>query len=149
MDITPPIITLTTPGKNATSSQLSDPIEISFNKVMSSNSLISGFSQIQDKRNGGYITHYNINIWDTSNNPLGYWVNKENLENGTPDGEPDYTKALIKHTMFGDLKRFRAQVGSGVRDIYQNCYLPAVGPACSGVSQSCCNGTNTASSTCP
>jgi phage shock protein PspC (stress-responsive transcriptional regulator) len=40
------------------------------------------------------------------------------------------TTALIKHDTLGGNLKFGVDIGSGVKDVYQNCYLPCAGPSC-------------------
>lgn len=93
-----------------------------------------------------------ISLVDKSTNPVGWWIGKENLDTVIPlDGYADQTKALINHTRFNIKTNYGAEFGSGVKDVYQNCYLPSEGPDASGVSGAqcevttaepyCCNGT--------
>ena len=91
--------------------------------------------------------HKLVNLYSSVNSPLGYWLESENKEIGNPDGEPDYTSLKILHSNFFESVTYISQIGSGVKNIYQNCFKPSVGPSCVNVSESnpsCCfgNGTN-------
>jgi hypothetical protein len=115
-------------------------IQINFNKLMMVSTLITGSTII----NNGQVdvTHKNINLWSVANNPVGYWIQTQTI---FKNGAPDTTNAIIKHGTFGEAASYRAQAGSGVRDIHQNCFKPS--GDCIGVSEaqpSCCNGTATA-----
>ena len=118
---------------------------------MLSSSLRPGSTQIFNGRQ--YHQHQLINLRSLANQPVGYWITKENIDTSLPlDNQPDITRVEIRHTIFSETMSYRAQVGSGVKDIYQNCFRPSVGPACSGVNEanpSCCNGTVTAGEECP
>jgi hypothetical protein len=106
---------------------------------MMASSLRSGSTQIFNGRD--YYTHKLINIWNYTNNPVGYWIASRNLDENPVDGEPDGTIAEIRHSMFADSTSYRAQVGSGVKDIYQNCFKPSRGPSCTTGAEnepSCC-----------
>jgi len=46
----------------------------------------------------------------------------------TADGIVDISNAFIKHSKFYESTSYRSQVGSGVKDIYQNCFKPSAGP---------------------
>jgi hypothetical protein len=163
MDTTPPMISSTEPAISSTTQNLIFPLELNFSKVLMSSSLRTGSTQALDQQRStpqtpAYITHQHLNMWNFTNQPLGYWITKNNLETGNPDGVADYTQAIINHTMLADQARYRAQAGSGIRDIYQNCYAPSKGPSgastcelndvgcCTGVS--CCNGASTSAAVC-
>lgn len=126
---------------------LVNPILINFSKLMMASSLSTGSRIIESGDED--ITHQLINIWNFTNKPVGYWVTKIDNDSTVPlDGEPDWTQALLKHSMFSDSTGYRAQAGSGVRDIYQNCFKPSTGPGCIG-GPSCCGGVPSAGSSCP
>jgi hypothetical protein len=139
MDITPPLIKSTAPNKDATIAGLLADLEITFTKIMMASSLKTGSTL---SNNGKIdVVHKNINIWNLADKPVGYWIESNLLLVG---GSPNNTQVLIKHSDFSESMSYRAQVGSGVRDIFQNCFKPSVGPACSGVNDnnpSCCNGS--------
>jgi hypothetical protein len=139
LDLTAPKITLTNASNGQSNVPLYQNISINFDKLMMSSSLSTGAIVINDGREN--VTHKLINIWNFSQQPIGYWITKENV---LLNGAPDKTTAVINHTAFGDATRYESQVGSGVKDIYQNCFKPCDGPACSGESAaapSCCDGT--------
>ncbi len=126
---------------------LVNPILINFSKLMMSSSLSTGSRTIESGDEN--VTHQLINLWNFTNKPAGYWVAKTDNDSSVPlDGEPDWTQAQIKHSMFADSTGYRAQVGSGVRDIYQNCFKPSTGPGCIG-GPSCCGGAPSGGSSCP
>ncbi len=138
-------------GPNAHGADLNNPILINFSKLMMSSSLRTGQARVFNGRD--YISHQLINLKFYSNQAVGYWLTKTNIDSSAPpDGEPDWTQARLNHTPFAPTTSYRAQVGSGVRDIYQNCFLPASGPDGAGGScqgePSCCNGAPINSQTC-
>jgi hypothetical protein len=151
LDLSSPKISSTTAAHLGQGASLDNPVLIGFNKVMMSGTLTSGSIKV-DYHNSSYIHKY-INIWSLQNQPIGYWISKINQDNTPPDGEPDQTEALINHTVFSDVSQYRSQAGSGIKDIYQNCYRPSEGPACAGTvndaSPSCCLGIPTAGGVCP
>jgi hypothetical protein len=146
IDLNPPVINTINPGHNSSNVSLSDPITIDFDKLMMSSSLRTGSTKIFNGQE--YTIHKLINLGNFTNQPVGYWIAKENLDSPPLDGEPDYTRAEIKHSTLADTTSYRAQVGSGVKDIYQNCYKPSSGPNCTGI-PSCCGQASTAGSSCP
>lgn len=151
IEIAPPIIDATSPNNNGIDIPLTGPITMDFSKIMMSSSLKTGGIEIY---NGvSRVAHRLVNLRSLSNQAVGYWVVKQNHDTSVPpDGEAEYTSSEIRHTMFSDSTSFRAQVGSGVKDIYQNCFKPSDGPACTGIDQanpSCCSGTVSANATCP
>ena len=131
IDIGAPTISALSPGHADDSVGLEDPVEISFSKLMMSSSLKTGQTEIFNGQD--YFRHKCINLWNFANLPLGYWISSENIDTSSPlDGVNDETKTLIKHSSFYEVASYRAQVGSGVKDIYQNCFKPSVGPAGTG-----------------
>jgi len=153
IETTPIFIRSTGIGHNATISNLTAPIEIVFrgddgtvegsDKLMMSSSLATGEIEIDNGKDK--VRHKLINFWSAAQEPLGYWVTNENIDTAPADGEADWTKVYLNHSGLKETSRYRVQAGSGVKDVYQNCYKPAKGPACmTGVSQSspsCCSGT--------
>jgi hypothetical protein len=146
IDLTTPEIDSIDPRHTAVGVNLSDPIRINFSKIMMSASLTTGSTVIDNGR--AKISHKLINLWNYSNNPVGFWVAKSNIDN-TSDGNADFTQAEIRHSIFADTTSYRAQAGSGVKDIYQNCFSPSAGNYGSGNcpadadNRSCCpNGVN-------
>lgn len=138
LDLTTPEIVSTTVSNDQNGVGVSTAIEILFSKLMLASSLASGSYTI----NNGILTinHHLINLWSMASDPIGYWVNKTDKDISPIDGRPDQTMAILNHGTFSDTTVYRSQVGSGVKDIYQNCYKPSVGPACSATSAnpSCC-----------
>lgn len=130
---------------------LVNPILINFSKLMMASSLSTGSRTIESGDEN--VTHQLINLWNFTSKPVGYWIAKTDNDSSVPlDGEPDWTQAQIKHSMFADSTGYRTQVGSGVRDIYQNCFKPSKGPACPAVDEanpSCCSGAVSAGDSCP
>ena len=143
--LTPPQITSVTPaqGQGGTNVLLADPVEIHFNSLMMNSSLRTGSVAVSSGTST--VEHKLINLWSASPSPLGYWVDAENVDTNS-DGQPDTTYVKILHSPFPESVTFNAQVGSGVKDIYQNCYKPSVGPDCAATptSPSCCFGAPTA-----
>jgi hypothetical protein len=142
MDVSAPIVLATSPD-NAQTSLLDQDIKIDFSKLMMASTLITGSTVIVNPLDGGQtkVTHKNINLWSKAGNPVGYWVETENiLQNGVLNS----TNAVIKHGNFGESASYRAQAGSAVRDIHQNCFKPSADQGACGVSESspsCCSGT--------
>ncbi|MFA6393629.1 MAG: hypothetical protein WCW25_02040 [Patescibacteria group bacterium] len=152
IDLTPPVISATRPKHDGSADKRKE-IEIEFSEFMMSGSLATGEKIIKTVK-GDEIIHKLINLRSYTNEQPGYWVSKTDVDDLPPadgvipagDGEPDRTKALLNHSVFSEAAKYRAQVGSGVKDIYQNCFMPCDGPACSGENKqapSCCGGTLT------
>jgi len=141
--LVPPQITDITPGQGQLGANLSAPLIVGFNTLMLNSSLRSGSTMMMS----GTTTqeHKLVNLRSLSPVPLGYWFSSDNLDVPPLDGEPDITVTSIWHSVFPESVTFSAQVGSGVKDIYQNCYKPSVGPGCiaSPDTPSCCFGTPT------
>ncbi|MEI6836122.1 MAG: hypothetical protein WCK59_04790 [Candidatus Falkowbacteria bacterium] len=141
---TPPTISLTSPRLLETGVRVTNPVVIDFNDLMMNSTLRTGSADI----NNGLVNanHKLLNLRSSSNNPLGYWIESDNKERGVPNGEPDYTSSRIMHSDFFESVTYVSQIGSGVKNIYQNCFKPSVGPACLSLSESnpsCCFGSPT------
>lgn len=141
--LVPPVITSIFPIQGQLGASSTEPVRISFNTLMLNSSLRSGSATIVS----GTSTqvHKLVNLRSLSPSPLGYWITNDNLDIPPLDGEPDITIANIWHSPFAESLTFNAQVGSGVKDIYQNCYKPSAGPSCpaSLTQPSCCFGAPT------
>ncbi|MFH1745103.1 MAG: pilin [bacterium] len=123
-----------------------EPVKIQFNKVMMNSSLATGIREVS-VNNGTVVRHKNINLWNLNNLAVGYWIASEGINSDSgASSELDKTAVEIRHTDFGGNTGVRTQIGSGVRDVYQNCYKPSAGPGCSAnsASPSCCDGSSTA-----
>lgn len=145
VDLTPPKILEIVPGISKTTANLIDPITIKFSKLMLNSTLKpdSGYADGQD----------HLSLIDRSVNPVGYWISSQNIDVDTPpDNVPDKTQAFIKHTSFTASANYRAEVGEGVRDLYQNCFMPAKDESgcaeATSTNRSCCNGVLTDADEC-
>ncbi len=123
---------------------LADPINITFSKLMMAASLTSGQVNLFDGQST--TTHQLLNIWAKDNSPVGYWVTSA-IDQSV---KLDRTIASLNHSLFADGAIYRAQAGSGVKDIYQNCFKPCAAGDCAATPDkpSCCNGTPTAGGSC-
>ncbi len=144
METTPPSIELTTPNING-SGGLIEPVEAIFSKLMMSSSLKTG--SVSSRVGPEIVNHKGVNVWNLFNKSIGYWLTNEALDVNL-DGTSDKTKLFINHTLFDESAGYRAQIGSATKDIYQNCFKPSDGPACSGdpvseIKPSCCNSFST------
>lgn len=126
INITPPEIDSVNPGYNANGIGEKDIPQAIFSKILMCSSLKK--DNIELKAN-------------PADNEVFYWLTAEN----EPEGSPTYTRSLINHRDFiTEMDTTYAPIyGSGVKDIYQNCYAPAAGPACTPTATNpyCCNGT--------
>lgn len=90
-----------------------------------------------------------ISLIDQTASPAGWWVTKTGKDTPPKDGYYDLTQANLNHTRLTEVTNYGSEFGSGVKDIYQNCYLPSNGPgfppqpscAASAAKPYCCNGT--------
>ncbi len=140
---TPPKIETVSPIQGATKINLADPIKIVWNTLMMNSSLSTGSKSIS---NGSTtVEHKLINLKSSGPVANGYWVKNENIDTAPLDGVPDKTISWIQHTPFSESMSYRAQAGSGINDIYQNCFKPSTGVTCSAsvTSPSCCFGSAT------
>jgi len=139
----PPQITFINPTQGQTGVSLAEPIQINFNTLMMNSSLRTGSVLVTSGTNT--IEHKLINLRSSVSSPLGYWILNDNQDVDPLDGEPDLTVSKIYHSIFNESITYKSQVGSGVKDIYQNCYKPSVGPNCNVTPEnpSCCFGSST------
>lgn len=141
--LSPPQIETVTPSQGTMGVALADPIRISWNTLMLNSSLRSGTYSV----NNGTTTveHKLINLKSSAPTANGYWINNANIDTEPLDGEPDKTITWINHSPFSESMSYRAQAGSGVKDIYQNCFKPSAGVNCAvtPTSPSCCFGVAT------
>lgn len=142
IDLSPPRVLSTLPAGGG--APIAEPVKIGFNKIMMSSSLIPGYIMIPDmSNNDSEIKHKTLNIWAKSGFPIGYWVTSQDSYDAMQIGR---TNANINHSDFDDYNNYRAQSGSGIKDIYQNCFKPSdkVTPSCTTIGKpSCCNGVAT------
>lgn len=139
IDATPPKIKAIIPALDATSSvSLVDDVVITFNKLMMSSTLRTGQVIVGD------VTHRLLNL--ISGQLVGYWINSDNEDAEPLDGLIDQTTSHIRHALFFEGANYTSQVGSGVKDIYQNCFKPSGGSSGSiicapnSAQPFCCNG---------
>lgn len=140
---TPPQITSISPAQGQGGINLADPITINFSTLMLNSTLDTGSVMVAN--GSSTFEHKLVNLRSSSPSALGYWISSENKDVSPLDGEPDMTIAKIFHSPFAESLTFRAQIGSGVKDIYQNCYKPSIGPGCAATAEqpSCCFGSLT------
>ncbi len=147
INLTPPRIESVTPAQGLTGVNLAEPIKIVWNTLMMNSTLTTGSRAM----NNGLTTveHKLINLWSSTSKAVGYWVKNENIDTATAsralDGEPDKTISWIEHSPLLESMSYHVQAGSGIRDIYQNCYKPSAGVSCSAsdTNPSCCFGNAT------
>lgn len=140
---TPPTISILKPGSFANNITAKDPVIIDFNDLMMNDSLRTG--SIKTDNGGTIVEHKLINLRNLADKPMGYWVETQNKEVGVSDGEPDITSVIMGHSDFFESITYLSQIGSGVKNIYQNCFKPSSGPDCtaSDKTPSCCFGSST------
>jgi len=142
---TPPEILSIEPGKISIKN-LNQPINITFNHVMAASTMKTGSVLINNGAKN--VEHKLLNLQSTDG--TGYWIISSNQAT-TPDGNLDSTKAEIKHSPLNEMLTYTPIIGSGVTDIYQNCFKPSkstrsdvLDGGCKDVdalnNPSCCNG---------
>lgn len=140
-ELSSPRITAITPiNGQADITALTDPVEVTFNTLMMSSTLRSGSTIIDNGQNK--TEHKFVNLKSEAASPLGYWMISEDKDVSPLDGAPDITVAQIRHSLFSESFSYIAQAGSGVKDVYQNCFKPSAGPSCEATweNPSCCFG---------
>ncbi len=154
LDLTSPKITLTDPITKAYDFATADyvkPISMHFDKLMMSSRLTTG--NVTVTNNKEKVIHQLINLKAYATEPLAYWVTNKGFDKEPRDGEYEESDVFLNHSSFGKARSYRAQAGSGLKDIYQNCYLPSGSLDCAATlidpaAPSCCNGTPTDSEKC-
>ncbi len=145
IETSPPFIDAIYPEINASAADLVLPIKIDFNKLMMISTLKTG--QIILNNGNQEVVHRLINL--ISGQLVGYWIGSENKDVSPVDGEPDKTSAFIEHARFFEGSDYKPQIGSGVKDIYQNCFKPSAGLNCNAILNPvypyCCNGVQSSS----
>lgn len=124
--------------------KVTDSVKIPFDTLMMASTIRTG----SEEKDG--IVHNYLNLWSQTPQPLGYWTSMENQDltggpGNSPDGWPDRSDVYIIHSNFNESVTYNAQAGSGLRDIYQNCFKPSAGGTCSATDSqsSCCFGIET------
>lgn len=112
-----------------------EPLTSTFNRLMMSSTLKTGAVKFQDDN----ALHTRIMLQANSSSQIGYWIEKENLDAVPRDGYYDRTAVIIKHDKFEPENSYSGDIGSGVKDIYQNCYNPSVGPCAADPGKQCTN----------
>jgi hypothetical protein len=144
IDLTPPVIDGTTPTIGGIGVPTGDDIQIEFSKVLMCSSIRTGTRKIVN--NDIVITHHNLNAWSVGGAGFGYWTACVGVDDGPIDGEYDWSEAQLRHSEFPEATSFRSQAGSGLKDIYQNCFKPSgsnIGCAADDINPSCCDGAVT------
>ena len=158
IDITSPILEkvigneslpLVSAGKQVSGLKPESAIKYFFNKILMSSSLKPGRNYPDDFYLDGRAREYFAFVNYTTR-PLGYWVSKDDVTGA--DGFPEKTTAIVSHTKLSNDQAaglsYGLVAGSGIKDIYQNCYNPAAdkgdnGSQCGGTmgaGTSCCKG---------
>ena len=151
-----PYITLRTPNQGSVGVDKSTQLTAKFDYLMMSSSLKSGSIDIIDK-DGQTSTHRCVKLnpkmvdisgaEEASASFVSYWVEKKDADN-EPDGYPDNTEVIIKHGDFDLESSYEGDIGSGVKDIFQNCYNPSKGP-CPWDETTLCQGCDSGICDCP
>ena len=138
-------------GEQIAGANIETPLSMLFNKLMLSSSLKPGRNYPDDfyvTDGEGQIHKEYFVFAKFTGRPLGYWVKKEDRDAAGSDGYNDQTEAIVAHTPFAETSAYGFVSGSGLKDIYQNCYNPAAdqaqgGSACDAgleAGDSCCKG---------
>lgn len=152
-----PYITLRTPNQGSVGVDKSTQLTAKFDYLMMSSSLKSDSVDIIDK-DGNVSTHNCVRLnpkmvnvsadkKEASAAFVSYWVEKKDADN-EPDGYPDNTEVIIKHGDFDLESSYEGDIGSGVKDIFQNCYNPSKGP-CPWDETTLCQGCDSGICDCP
>ncbi|MFH0856718.1 MAG: hypothetical protein V1860_02365 [bacterium] len=129
-----PEIIKRTPSSGAQGIAEDDPLTSTFNRLIMSSTLKTGVVKFSN----GDI-HTRIILKSNSSSGIGYWAEKEDIDAAPRDGYADETEVIIKHDKFEKENSYSGDIGSGVKDIYQNCYNPSVGPCAANPTKQCVN----------
>lgn len=142
IDLTPPVVDSVFPTIGDAGVSVYDDIALGYSKVMMCSSVRTGQKTIVNGNDS--IVHHNMNAWSVGGAGFGYWTACRGVDDGPIDGEYDWSEAQLRHSEFPDASSIRSQAGSGLKDIYQNCFKPSAdSAACSTVNDlnpSCCDG---------
>jgi hypothetical protein len=127
VEVRSPLVSKIEPIGDALLKDFRKPVQVTFDKIMRSSTLRPGWNYGDDQRSRSerYL------VFDTITrraNPIGYWITNFGVDVNN-DSFSDYTRADILHSQFDPNVTYGPQAGSGLQDVYQNCYLPGVGPA--------------------
>lgn len=135
---------------------LNKQISIPFNALIMASTIRTGSETreviIPGNSKATTVNHKFINLWSQAPQPLGFWTDFNYVDdrgfgqaNYNRDGVFDRTDIFINHSDFIESVTYNAQVGSGLRDIYQNCFKPSSGAQCEADEEdsSCCFGSPT------
>jgi hypothetical protein len=121
----PPVIKSITPNSGSGSVAFDAPVKVTFSPFMQFSTLGAG----------------NITLTTTAASVPPYSTDSVNVD-PTPSTDPtdDMTVMTISHGLFAENASYQPQIGSGVRDAYQNCFNPVAGPTCTtdADNQFCC-----------
>lgn len=138
IDLTPPVVTAMTPGKDVPKVMIDKPVEATFSKLMS---LVSFDS-----------TSVALGALPAPPEPTCYTLSGDNLDkygNVSTSTQPVNSKMRLSHCIFYPKTNYIPSISSKVIDIRQNCYLPGASEnlaTCSptvmaaGNYNYCCNG---------
>ncbi|MFH1029988.1 MAG: hypothetical protein V1770_01885, partial [bacterium] len=151
-----PNITSRTPNQGSVGVDKSTQLTAEFDYLMMSSSLKSGSVNIT--KDGIVSTHNCVRLNPKMVNVsadkkeagasfVSYWVEKKDADK-EPDGYPDNTEVIIKHGDFDLESSYEGDIGSGVKDIFQNCYNPSKGP-CPWNEKILCQGCDSGICDCP
>lgn len=136
MTIRPPMINSIFPSSSTTMAMSEKSIFVNFDSLMLSSSLRSGqIVSASDTK----LSYDLVSLESINNSIVGYWIMNYNINyNRYGNNDSSYTKMEIKHLPFKDRIKYFVSVGTGVKDIYQNCFKPSSSKYCFG-DPSCCN----------
>ncbi len=133
-----PLIEKVNPAGDAQVEKADQAIEITFDRLMRSATLKSGwgYGATQKDKDERYVA-----LQALAGSPIGYWVSKINVDINN-DNWAEKTIAKIEHNQFSDATQYGPLVGSGVESITQNCFLPSAGPKEAGKDGQSCSYDN-------
>ena len=127
--VPPEIVTVVpsiSPGTPASNILFDQPVTVTFDSLMSMSS----------------INADNLTLWSESGS-LWYSFDSEMMSMTDPtdaSSNINVTQTTIDHGIFSADKLYGAEIGSGVKSVFQNCFIPSHSVTCnSGTGANCCN----------
>jgi hypothetical protein len=137
INLDPPKIEAIQPINNSTSTPKDQVIKATFDSLMRNSTIRTGSTVIDGN------THKRVNLRSLSH-VIGYWLQTNNIDSDS-NGSLDQTEITIKHRGLPTASSWRPQFGSGLENIYQNCFKPSASNDClaTTTAPSCCFGVPT------
>jgi hypothetical protein len=130
IELRSPLVSRITPIGDEVVVDYRQPVVIEFNGLVRSSTLKPGWNYGETilERSQRYVAFETLT---KSANPVGYWIAQDGVDRDR-DSFADVTTAEIRHSRLDPNISYTPFIGSGVQDVYQNCFLPGAGPKNAG-----------------